>query len=173
MKATDMIVVLIILLILLSGIFKKVSVTDEFVTGAKDGLKMSVSLLPTLILLMTAVGMFTASGTAELISSGLSGVFRAIGFDPECLTLALIRPVSGSGALAALEDLLTRVSPDSLTGMTACVLMASTETTFYTISVYYSALKKKPGSRIFIAAAAADITGFILSSLVIRLMFSR
>lgn len=173
MHLTDMTVVLMILLILLSGISKKVSITDEFITGANEGLKTAVSLLPTLILLMTAVGMFTASGTAELISSRFSGLLQAIGFDPECITLALIRPVSGSGALAALEDLLTRVSPDSLTGITACVLMASTETTFYTISVYYSALKKKPGSRIFIAAAAADITGFILSSLIVRLMFSR
>lgn len=173
MRATDIAVPLIILVILLLGIIKRVSVTEEFIDGAKEGLKTALSILPTLVLLMTAVGMFTASGTAELISSRLSAVLQVLGFDPECLTLALIRPVSGSGAIAALEELLTKVSPDSLTGMTACVLMASTETTFYTISVYYSALKKKPGSRVFIAAAAADITGFILSSLVVKLWFSR
>lgn len=172
MKLTDLLVPLIIILILFTGIVKKTSPADEFCTGAKEGLKTAVSILPTLILLMTAVGMFTASGAAELISDKLSGFLELIGFDPQCLPLAIIRPVSGSGALAALEELLTKVSPDSKAGMTACVLMASTETTFYTITVYFSALKKKPDSRIFAAAAVADITGFILSALAVGLYLS-
>ena len=169
MHVTDMIVPLLIMLILLYGIINRVDVTEEFTAGAKEGLNTSLGLIPMLVLLMTAVGMFTSSGVAEMLTSLFAPLTKRLGFPEECLDLAIIRPVSGSGALAAVSRLFTRIHPDSFAGRTASVLMASTETTFYTIAVYSAAQRKKPDSRIFIAAAAADLTGFILSPLAVRL----
>ena len=168
----ELIVPLIIAAILLWGAVKRVNIAGEFAKGAEENLRTAVSLLPMLILLMTAVGMFTASGAAELLAKALSPLLGALGFPEECLPLALIRPVSGSGALAAVESLFGEISPDSFQGRTASVLMSSTETTFYAITVYYAAIKKKPDRRIFIAAAAADLTGFVFSALTVRLFFS-
>lgn len=170
MRITDMIVPMIIMFILLCGVLRRVSVTEEFTEGAREGLKTAAGLIPILVLLMTAVGIFSASGAADMLASILAPIAERIGFPQDCLPPALIRPVSGSGALAAVEDLFSRVHPDSLSGRVASVLMASTETTFYTITVYSAAIRKKPDSRIFIAAAMADLTGFILSSLTVRLM---
>lgn len=170
MRITDMIVPLIMILILLIGAIRRVNVTEEFTAGAGEGLRTAAGLVPTLVLLMTAVGIFSASGAAEMLASLLSPLAERLGFPRECLPLALIRPVSGSGALAAVEELFAHVHPDSPAGQVASVLMASTETTFYTITVYFAAIRKRPDSRIFIAAAAADLTGFILSALTVRLM---
>lgn len=169
MHLTDLIVPITILLILLHGTVRGVNVTKEFTEGAREGLKTAAELVPMLVLLMTAVGMFTASGAADLLTELLSPFAELAGFPKECLHLALIRPVSGSGALAALEGLFERIHPDSFAGRVASVLMASTETTFYTIAVYSAAIGKKPRSRLFIAAAAADLTGFVLSALTVRL----
>jgi len=170
MRVTDMIVPLLIMFILLCGLARRVDLAEEFSAGAKEGLQTAFGLIPMLVLLMTAVGMFTSSGAAEMLAALLSPVTEWLGFPKECLDLALIRPISGSGALAAVSRLFSRVHPDSFAGRTASVLMASTETTFYTIAVYFAAQRKKPDSRIFIAAAAADLTGFILSSLTVRLL---
>lgn len=172
MSANDLIVPLVISGILIFGLVKRVNITEEFTAGAKENLKTAVSILPSLILLMTAVGMFTASGAADCIAEFISPLLTFLGFPKECLSLAIIRPISGSGALAALENVLADISPDSYEGRVASVLMAATETTFYTITVYFGALRKKPDGRVFIAAAAADITGFIFSALSVRLFFS-
>lgn len=172
MKLSDLFIPLVIILILLSGLFKKVNIMEEFAQGAAENLKTAAQILPSLILLMTAVGMFTASGAAEIIAGLLSPVTDFLGFPDECIPLAIIRPISGSGALAALETILTNVSPDSYCGRVASVIMGSTETTFYTITVYFAALNKKPDGRIFVSAAAADLTGFILAALAVRLFFS-
>jgi len=171
MRFSDILIPAIIAFILLCGAVKRVNITEEFAAGAGENLKTAVAILPSLILLMTSVGMFIASGAADCIADIISPVISFLGFPKECVSLALIRPVSGSGALAALENIFSYVSPDSYPGRVASVLMSSTETTFYTITVYFGALKKKPDSRIFIAAAAADLTGFILSSLTVRLFF--
>lgn len=169
MHITDLAVPLTIGGILLCGLIRRVDVAEEFTAGAKDGLRTAAELIPMLVLLMTAVGMFTSSGAAELLARLLSPLAERVGFPQECLHLAMIRPFSGSGALAAVGELFDRVSPDSFAGRVASVLMSSTETTFYTIAVYSAALGKKPDARVFIAAAAADITGFVLSSLTVRL----
>ncbi|MBQ8107709.1 MAG: spore maturation protein [Ruminococcus sp.] len=168
----ELLVPLIFTLILVICVFKKINITDTFAEGAFKNLKLAFSLLPMLILMMTAIGVFTASGIADAAAELISPLTETVGFPKECVKLALIRPFSGSGALAAVEDIFSRVHPDSVIGLITSVLMASTETTIYTISVYYSALQKKPGCRVFIAAAAADLTGFILASLTVRLMLS-
>ena len=171
MKYIDLIVPLIITAIFLYGVLKKINTVDIFIDGAKEGLKTAVEILPALILLMTAVEMFTSSGVDKALAELLSPVTSFLGFPKECVPLAVIRPVSGSGALATLENVLAEVSPDSFAGLVASVLMGSTETTFYTITVYFSAIRKKADTRIFIASAVGDLTGFIFSALTVRLMF--
>ena len=173
MKISDFFIPIVIAAILVYGLIKKVNIVEEFTAGAKENLKTAVQILPSLILLMTAVGMFTSSGAPEIIARLLSPITSFLGFPDECISLAIIRPISGSGALATLETILTNVSPDSYCGRVASVLMGSTETTFYTITVYFAAIKKKPDARIFISAAFADITGFILSALAVRLYFNQ
>lgn len=171
MHMGDILIPVIITGILICGVVRRVNIAEEFAEGAKENLMTAAEILPMLILLMTAVGMFSASGAAKTIAELISPVTNFLGFPDECIPLAIIRPISGSGALATLETILTGVSPDSYAGRVAGVLMGSTETTFYTITVYYAALRKKPDSRVFISAAAADITGFIFASLTVRLFF--
>ncbi len=159
-----------IALIMIIGLAKKVDVFSEFTEGAKENLKASVSVLPSLIALMTAIGMFKASGAMELISTAISPLTSFLGFPEECIPLAIIRPISGSGALAVFENILTDVSPDSFAGRVASVIIGSTETTFYTIAVYYGITKVKKTRQALPASLAADFTGFVLSALTVRII---
>lgn len=159
-----------ITIIMIIGLAKKVDVFTEFTEGAKENLKASVSVLPSLIALMTAIGMFKASGALELISTVISPLTNFLGFPEECIPLAIIRPISGSGALAVFENILTDVSPDSFAGRVASVIIGSTETTFYTIAVYYGITKVKKTRQALPASIAADFTGFVLSALTVRIV---
>ena len=134
---TSYIIPVIVAFILIYGLFKGVDVFDVFLQGAKEGLKTAVGILPALIALMTCVGMFKASGGLQVLTHALMPLTDALGAPKEVLPLALLRPISGSGALAALEDILREYGANSQIGRTASVLMGSTETTFYTIAVYY------------------------------------
>ncbi len=169
----EMIVPIIILLILSTALIKKVNIADTFCEGAKENLLLAFELCPTLILLMTVVSMFIDSGAAEKISSLTAPVLEKLGFPEECFPLALVRPISGSASLSVLDKLLARCSPDSFAGRTASVMLGATETTLYTITLYYSAVKTKPDIRVFICSFAADITGFIFAPLIVRLFFSK
>ena len=139
--------------------------------GAKDGLKLLLTLIPTLILLLTAVTMFRASGAAELLSGFLSPVFGVFGIPPETAILVLIRPVSGSAALAVGADLMRQYGVDSQIGRTVAVMLGSTETTFYTVSVYFGAAGIKKTRYTIPAALIADLTGFLVASLTVRLFY--
>ncbi len=171
MKAADLVIPLIAALIVLTGLIKKVDVFDEFIEGAKENLQTSVSLLPSLIALVTAIGLFKASGLPEALAQLMSPVTSAVGFPSECVPLALIRPISGSGALAVFDGILRDCHPDSYAGRVASVLMGSTETTFYTIAVYFAAVKAKNTRHALPSALAGDITGFIVSAISVRLLF--
>ena len=157
--------------ILLTGVVKGVDIAHEFAEGAKESLLVVFEILPTLILIMTAVGMFSASGAVEAIASAVSPVTQFLGFPGECVGLALIRPFSGSGALCTLESILGKVSPDSFAGRAACVMMGSTETTFYTVSIYFTAIKRRAYPMVFAGACFADACGFVLSALAVRIFF--
>lgn len=170
MLSGDIFVPAVITFILLSGVFKGVDIAHEFACGAKQSLLTVLDILPSLVLLMTAVGMFSSSGAVEIITSVLSPITSFLGFPAECVSLAVIRPVSGSGALCTLENILSRVSPDSFTGRVASVLMGSTETTFYTISVYFAAIHQKAGQLVFAGACIADLCGFVFSAVIVRLI---
>lgn len=125
--------------IVLFGFFKNVDVFDSFVQGAKEGVAATLRLMPTLIGLVLAVAMLRASGLLDMVCRLAQPLAQAAGIDPELLPLALLRPVSGSGASAYTLTLLQRFGPDSETGKIASVLASSTETTFYAITVYFGA----------------------------------
>lgn len=171
MKANELLIPVIVTLILLVGVFRGVDIMHEFSQGAKEGLFTAFEILPSLILLLTAVGMFSRSGAVDVVAGVLSPVTQFLGFPKECVTLAVVRPVSGSGALSCLENVLSQVSPDSYAGRVASVIMGSTETTFYTISVYFGALKQKAYPAVFAGACLADMCGFVFSALAVRLFF--
>lgn len=157
-------------LIMLAGLVKRVDVFTEFTEGAKENMKSAFEILPALIALMTAIGMFKASGGLEAISAAIAPLTDFLGFPRECIPLALIRPISGSGALAVLESILGEVSPDSFPGRVASVLAGSTETTFYTVAVYFGVTKVKKTRHAIASSLAADLTGFILSAVTVRLL---
>ena len=153
------------------GLVRGVKVFDCFVEGAKEGLSTAVSILPALVALVVAVGMFKASGGLDLLSFALEPLGKLIGLPREVIPLSLLRPISGSGALAVFADILKSHGPDSLVGRISSVLMGSTETTFYTIAVYYGAAGIKNTRHSIPAALSADITGFFISALAVKLLF--
>ena len=150
---------------------KRENTYDLLLQGASEGLHLLVSILPALILLLTAVHMLRASGAAELLSGFLSPVFSLFGIPPETALLVLIRPISGSAALAVGAELMTEYGVDSLVGRTAAIMLGSTETTFYTISVYFGAVGIRKTRYTVIAALIADFVGFFTAALTVRLFF--
>ena len=168
---TDYIVPLLLLGASAFALRKKENSYDLLLTGAADGLKMLISLAPALILLLTAVTMLRASGAVEILSSFLAPVFHFFGIPAETAILVLIRPISGSAALAVGTDLMATYGVDSQIGRTAAVMLGSTETTFYTISVYFGAAGIKKTRYTIPAALIADFTGFLVASLTVRCFF--
>lgn len=154
-------------LILLFGYAKGVDVFDVFLLGAKDGLQTSLKLLPTLIGLIVAVSMVRASGLLELFSSLLAPLAQKAGVVPEILPLALLRPISGSGASAYTLSLLQQFGPDSETGKIASVLSSSTETTFYAVAVYFGACGYKRLRYTLPAALLGDAAALVFSVLTV------
>ena len=171
MNFTSYIIPLIIAGILIYGLIKGVDVFNEFIEGAKDNLKIGVQILPALIALMTCVGMFKASGAMNIFTNFIKPLTDVLGFPSECVPLAMIRPISGSGALAVYENILTYNHPDSFVGRVASVMLGSTETTFYTIAVYYSVTNIKKTRHTLVCALSADFTSFVISALVVNLFF--
>lgn len=162
----------ILLLATTLALHKKENAYDLLLVGAGEGLKMLVSIVPALILLLTAVTMLRASGAVELLSSFLAPVFSFFGIPPETALLVLVRPLSGSAALAVGAELMTEYGPDSLIGRTAAVMLGSTETTFYTISVYFGAAGIRKTRYTIPAALFADFVGFFMASLTSRLFWT-
>lgn len=167
----DYIVPLLLLGCSLLVLRKKENAYDLLIQGASDGLKLLLSIVPALILLLTAVHMLRASGAIELISDLLAPVFSFLGIPPETAILVLVRPLSGSAALAVGAELMAQYGPDSLIGRTVAVMLGSTETTFYTISVYFGAAGIKKTRYTVIAALFADLVGFVMASLTVRLFW--
>ena len=167
----DYLVPLILFLSAALTLRKKENPYELLLTGAADGIKLLLTLIPTLILLLTAVSMLRASGAVEMLSNFLSPVFRFFGIPPETAILVLIRPISGSAALAVGADLMAHYGVDSVIGRTVAVMLGSTETTFYTISVYFGAAGIKRTRYTVPAALIADLTGFLVASLAVRIFF--
>lgn len=151
-----------------AALAKRQDVYGALLEGGLDGLKLLVTIVPALVVLLTAVHMLRASGAIELLTKWLSPVAAAVGIPAETLPLVLLRPISGSAALAVGADLMSVHGPDSLIGRTAAVMLGSTETTFYTISVYFGAAGVKKTRYTIPAALIADVTGFLAASFCAR-----
>ena len=168
---TDYLVPMILFFSCALALHKKENAYELMLQGAGDGLKPLFSILPTLILLLTAVYMLRTSGAVELLSSFLSPLFRLFGIPAETALLVLIRPISGSAALAVGADLMLQHGVDSAIGRTVAVMLGSTETTFYTISVYFGAAGIQKTRYTIPAALFADFVGFLMASWTVKLLF--
>lgn len=155
-------------LILLFGFIQNVDVFETFVQGAKEGVHTTIRLLPTLIGLILAVTMVRASGLLEMLCTLAQPLAQAVGIEPELLPLALLRPVSGSGSSAYTLSLLQQFGPDSETGKIASVLSASTETTFYAITVYFGACGCKKLSYSVPAGLLGDAAALFFSIISVK-----
>lgn len=167
----DYIVPLLLLGVSAAALRKKENAYELLLLGAADGLKILLSIIPALILLLVAVTMLRQSGAIEILSQFFAPVFSFFGIPPETAILVLIRPISGSAALAVGADLMNVYGPDSTIGRTVAVMLGSTETTFYTISVYFGAAGIQKTRYTIPAALIADFTGFLVASLMVRLLF--
>ena len=155
------------------GCRRRVDVYDALVCGGKNGLHVAVSILPALAALLTAVYMLRASGALDGLTGLLAPLLTALGVPPETAPLLVIRPLSGSGALAAGSDLMRQYGTDSYIGRCAAVMLGCTETTFYTVAVYFGAAGIRKTRYTVPAALTADAAAFLSAALAVRLFFGQ
>lgn len=167
---TDYLVPVILLLASGLALRKKENSYALLLEGGAEGLRLLKDILPTLIMLLTAVELFRSSGAAELLQRFLSPVFSFLGIPAECALLVLVRPISGSAALAVATDLMGVYGVDSRIGRTAAIMLGSTETTFYTISVYFGAAGIHRSRYTLPAALFADLVGFTAAAWTAKFM---
>lgn len=156
---------------LITGLCRGVKIYDCFIEGAREGIETAVKILPSILGLIVAVSMLKASGMLDLISYGLSGAAAAVGMPKEVLPLALLKPISGSGGIALLEGIFKEFGPDSTAGRVASVIAGATETTFYTVAVYYGAVGIKNTRHTVFASVVADFMGIVMSGVAVRIFF--
>ncbi len=168
---TEYLVPILFLVVFAVALRRKVALYDALTDGALDGLKLMVRILPSLVILLSTVAMLRTSGFLEVMARVCAPVFEAIGVPPETAPLLLVRPISGSAALAVGLELMKTYGPDSRIGLTAAVMLGSTETTFYTISVYFGAAKVRKTRHAIPAALLADLAAFLSAALSVRLFF--
>ena len=152
-------------------LISKKDLAASFISGAEEGLKSAVRLLPTLVLLMTAVGMLNASGAADYLARLLAPIMDKIGVPSELTSVLLVRPVSGSASTALLSELYSKYGPDSFVGRCASVILGSSDTMIYVIAVYMSAAKIKNTKNTVAAAFAVMLLCIFLSCAVARIFF--
>lgn len=167
----NMVVPLLLLGVSAFALYKRVNVYQAISDGAADGLKVIIKILPSLVALLTAVYMLRASGVLDAATNLFAPILNFLGIPSETISLMLIRPISGSGALGVGSELINEYGVDSLIGMTAAVMLGSTETTFYTIAVYFGAVGVKKTRYAIPAALCADFAGFFVASLMVKLLF--
>ena len=171
MRLSELVVPLLLCAVGVWGTARKVDVYGALTKGAEEGLSVLLRILPSLVALLTAVYMFRASGAMELLSRLLAPLLSALGIPPETAPLLLIRPISGTGALAVGSELMERFGPDSYVGRVAAVMLGSSETTFYTVAVYCGAAGVTRTRHTIPAALCADFVMFFLSAAAVRLFF--
>lgn len=153
------------------GLRRRVDVYAALTDGAAEGLRLLLRILPNLVALLTAVRMLRASGALDMVTEWLAPYLTAVGIPPETVPLLLLRPLSGSGALAAGSELMAAYGPDSTVGRTAAVMLGCTETTFYTIAVYFGAAGIRKTRYTIPAALTADAVGFLAAAWCVRWFF--
>ena len=154
-------------------VFKKVKVYESFVEGAKDGFDIAVRIIPYLVAILVAIGMFRASGALEILLTTMAPLLQYIGFPPENLPLALMRPLSGSGSLGLLTDLINEHGPDSLIAKIGATMFGSTETTFYVLAVYFGSVGIRKTRHALAAGLIADLVGVLSAVFFCQLFFAQ
>lgn len=155
----------------LYGHFKGVKVYETFVEGAKDGFGVAVRIIPYLVAILVVVGMFRASGAMDIISGAFPGILGMLGLSPDVLTLALMRPLSGSASLGLLGEIVAAHGPDSYQARLGSVIVGSTETTLYVLAVYFGAVSVTRTRYALHAGLLADAAGVAASVVVCRILF--
>jgi spore maturation protein B len=161
----------IICLVLLFGFFKKVPVYETFVEGAKDGFGTAIKIIPHLVGMMVAVTVFRASGALDFILGLLSPLLSLFHIPPDIVPLALIRPISGAGALAIMTDIIEQFGPDSFLGRLASTMQGSTDTTLYVLTVYFGAVGIRKIRYALKVGLWADFAGVVASIFIVTLIF--
>ena len=162
---------IVVIIIIIYGIYKRVDIFDVFLVGVKDGMKTSINLFPTMFGMIIAINMLVSSGIISDISGLFSSFFSAMGFPVEVLPLAILRPISGSSALAILYDILKVYGPDSFIGMVASVMQGSTDTTVYIISMYFASVGIKKIRYSLVVGLLADFAAIVMSVVMVRLFW--
>ena len=162
---------IMVFVIVVFGLFKGVNVFECFVEGAKEGARNLVSIMPALIGLILSVSMLKSSGALDILTWMFSPISTVTGIPKEVVPLAVLSPISGSGSLSMYEALLKEYGVDNYIERVASIIMSSTETTFYAITVYYGAVDVKKTRHTVPCGLSADLTSFIVSSWIVRLLF--
>jgi spore maturation protein B len=170
-SVSNLIFLLFVVGIPLYGFLKGVKVYETFVEGAKEGFDVAVRIIPYLVAILVAVGMFRASGAMELLTQAFPHVLTSLGLSPEVLTMALMRPLSGSATLGMLGDIITHHGADSFQARLASVIVGSTETTLYVVAVYFGAVSVTKTRYAIHAGLLADAAGICASIIVCRWFF--
>ncbi len=155
----------------LYGLIRGVRVFETFVEGAKDGFNVAVRIIPYLVAILFAVGMFRASGAMDFLVRALNPVLSFIGFPAEVLPMAIVRPLTGSGSAGLVVDLIKRYGEDSIFVKMAATMFGSTETTFYVIAVYFGAINIRNTRHAIAAGLTADLSAMFIAVWLIRLLF--
>ncbi len=155
----------------LYGLFKKVPVYESFIEGAKEGFGVAVRIIPYLVAILFAIGMFRASGAMDFLIDGLRPVFAFIGIPAEVLPMAIIRPLTGSGSAAIVADMINVYGEDNILVKMVATMFGSTETTFYVIAVYFGAVGVSKARHALPAGLIADFAAFIFAAYLIQILF--
>ncbi len=165
-KISILILPIMIITILTAGLIKRIPLYEEFVEGAKDGFKVSVSIIPYLVAIIVAVSMFKASGAIELLKNFTFGIIP-----PDILPLIITRPLSGSAALGVFSNIVDSLGPDSFTAKLAAIMIGSSETTFYVLAVYFGSVGIKKIRYALLTGIIGDITSILLAIWAAHLFF--
>ncbi|MBA4311514.1 MAG: spore maturation protein [Chlorobiaceae bacterium] len=161
----------LILFIVVYGVIKKVKIYEAFVEGAKEGFNVGVRIIPYLVAMLVAIGIFRAGGAMELLAKLISPLTNFINMPAEALPMAIMRPLSGSGALGVMAETIKANGPDSLIGRMVAVMMGSGETTFYVLAVYFGSVSITKTRQAVPAGIIADIVGILMSVWIVNLIF--
>jgi len=161
---------LVLLLFLGWGIFRKVKVYEVFVEGAKEGFGVAIRIIPYLVAMLVAIGIFRASGALDLLTAVIAPVTSLVGMPPETLPMALMRPLSGSGSLGIMTELMKVHGPDSFIGILASTMYGSSETTFYVLAVYFGSVGIKNTRHAVPVGVIADVAGMLAAVGIVHLL---
>jgi spore maturation protein B len=170
LDASKFVIPLMLVLIPLYGLFRRVPVYEEFVTGAKEGFSVAVRIIPYLVAILFTIGMFRASGAMEWLIGGMRPLLSPLGIPPEILPMAITRPLSGGGSIAVLADMIKTHGVDSIFVKISGVMYGACETTFYVIAVYFGAVNIKKMRHALPAGLIADAAGVLLAVYIVKWM---